>query len=79
MKPMRDFTHGELAWKPWVTPLDITAATQEQLSALKITPSNRAVGAYSLVLAHDPEALNARSPLYNGIMFGAKACNRGFH
>jgi uncharacterized peroxidase-related enzyme len=76
MKPMRDFTHGELAWKPWVAPLDITAATQEQLSALKITPSNRAVGAYSLVLAHDPEALNERSPLYNGIMFGAKGLPR---
>ncbi|HMK78047.1 MAG TPA: peroxidase-related enzyme [Xanthobacteraceae bacterium] len=76
MKPMRDFIHGELAWKPWVTPLDITAATQEQLAALKVTPSNRAVGAYSLVLAHDPEALNARSPLYNGIMFGAKGLPR---
>lgn len=76
MKPMRDFTHGELAWKPWVAPLDITAATQEQLSALKITPSNRAVGAYSLVLAHDPQALNERSPLYNGIMFGAKGLPR---
>ncbi len=76
MKPMRDFTHGELAWKPWVPPLDITAATQEQLSALKVTPSNRAIGAYSLVLAHDPEALNERSPLYNGIMFGAKGLPR---
>jgi uncharacterized peroxidase-related enzyme len=75
-KPMRDFTHGELQWKPWVPPLDITAATQEQLAALKITPSNRAVGAYSLVLAHDPGALNERSPLYNGIMFGAKGLPR---
>ena len=76
MKPMRDFTQGELDWRPWVAPLDITAATQEQLAALKITPSNRAVGAYSLVLAHDPEALAERSPLYNGIMFGAKGLPR---
>ena len=76
MKRMRDFNHGELAWKPWVAPLDITTARPEQLSALKITPSNRAVGAYSLVLAHDPEALNERSPLYNGIMFGAKGLPR---
>ena len=75
-KPMRDFTNGELQWKPWVAPLDITTATQEQLSALKITPSNRVVGAYSLVLAHDPEALNERSPLYNGIMFGTKGLAR---
>src|SRR6185295_4368442 len=44
--------------------------------ALKITPSSRPVGAYSLVLAHDPEALNERSPLYNAIMFGARGLPR---
>jgi uncharacterized peroxidase-related enzyme len=75
-KPMRDFTHGELEWKPWVPPLDLNAATEEQLVALKVTPSNRAVGAYSLVLAHDPQALSERSPLYNGIMFGQKGLPR---
>jgi uncharacterized peroxidase-related enzyme len=74
--PMRDFTHGELEWRPWVAPLDLNMATEAQLVALKITPSNRAVGAYSLVLAHDPEALSERSPLYNGIMFGAKGLPR---
>ncbi len=75
-KPMRDFIHGELQWEPWITPVDLDAATPEQLAALKVTPSNRAVGAYSLVLAHDPEALAERSPLYNGIMFGAKGLPR---
>jgi uncharacterized peroxidase-related enzyme len=75
-KRMRNFTEGELDWRPWVAPLDITTATQEQLIALKITPSNRAVGAYSLVLAHDPEALEQRSPLYNAIMFGQKGLPR---
>jgi uncharacterized peroxidase-related enzyme len=73
---MRDFTQGELDWRPWVAPLDLNVATEQQLIALKITPSNRAVGAYSLVLAHDPEALSARSPLYNAIMFGAKGLPR---
>ena len=73
---MRDFTTRELEWRPWVTPVDLDAATQAQLTALKVTPSNRAVGAYSLVLAHDPEALSERSPLYNGIMFGAKGLPR---
>jgi uncharacterized peroxidase-related enzyme len=76
MKPMRDFIQGELDWRPWVAPLDLNAATEEQLIALKVTPSNRAVGAYSLVLAHDPEALAERSPLYNAIMFGAKGLPR---
>jgi uncharacterized peroxidase-related enzyme len=75
-KPMRDFTHGELNWRPWITPVDLDTATPEQLTALKVTPSNRAVGAYSLVLAHDPQALSERSPLYNGIMFGQKGLPR---
>jgi uncharacterized peroxidase-related enzyme len=75
-RPMRNFTHGELDWQPWLTPVDLDAATEAQRAALKITPSNRAVGAYSLVLAHDPEALEQRSPLYNAIMFGAKGLAR---
>jgi len=76
MKPMRDFTHGELEWRPWIAPLDLNQATEAQLIALRVTPSNRAVGAYSLVLAHYPEALSERSPLYNAIMFGAKGLPR---
>jgi uncharacterized peroxidase-related enzyme len=75
-KTMRDFTKGELEWAPWIEPLDLDAATEAQRTALKITPSNRAVGAYSLVLAHDPESLSERSPLYNGIMFGARGLPR---
>jgi uncharacterized peroxidase-related enzyme len=73
---MRDFIHGELDWQPWITPVDLDTATATQRAALKVTPSNRAVGAYSLVLAHDPEALAERSPLYNGVMFGAKGLPR---
>jgi len=75
-RPMRDFTQGELDWRPWLTPVDLDAASDAQRAALKITPSNRTVGAYSLVLAHDPEALEQRSPLYNAIMFGAKGLPR---
>jgi uncharacterized peroxidase-related enzyme len=75
-RAMREFTRGELDWRPWVAPLDLNTANEAQLVALKVTPSNRAVGAYSLVLAHDPEALSERSPLYNGIMFGAKGLPR---
>ena len=73
---MRDFTTGELEWQPWIEPLDLSVATAEQRDALKITPSSRPVGAYSLVLAHDPEALNERSPLYNAIMFGPRGLPR---
>src|SRR5437764_12511288 len=76
MKPMRDFTHGELDWRPWLAPLDLNIATEQQLISLKVTPSNRTVGAYSLVLAHDPQALEQRSPLYNAIMFGPRGLPR---
>ena len=75
-KGMRDFTQGELEWQPWIEPLDLAAAIPAQRDALKITPSSRPVGAYSLVLAHDPEALDQRSPLYNAIMFGARGLPR---
>jgi len=75
-KPMLNFTHGELEWAPWITPVDAGAATEEQRQALKITPSSRPVGAYSLVLAHDPGSLAERSPLYNAIMFGARGLPR---
>jgi uncharacterized peroxidase-related enzyme len=75
-KPMLDFTRGELAWTPWITPVDVEAATEEQRQALKITPSSRPVGAYALVLAHDPGSLAERSPLYNAIMFGARGLPR---
>ena len=75
-KPMRDFTEGELEWKPWLTPVDLDSATPAQREALKITPSNRAVGAYALVLANDPDTVKERSPLYNAIMFGPKGLPR---
>ena len=75
-RPMRDFTRGELEWVPWLEPVALETATPEQRDALKITPSNRAVGAYALVLAHDPEALAHRSPLYNAIMFGPRGLPR---
>src|SRR5437773_2572704 len=73
---VRNFTFDEVEWSPWLRPVDLDAATQEQRDALKITPSNRGVSPYSLVLAHDPEALNHRSPLYNAIMFGARGLSR---
>ena len=75
-KPMRDFTKGELEWQPWLEPLNLDNANAEQRDALKITPSNRAVGAYALVLAHDPESVRERSPLYNAVMFGPRGLPR---
>lgn len=64
-----DFTAEVPVWRPYVTPLSLENATPEQRDALKITPSNTKVSDYVLVLAHDPESLAARTPLFNAIMY----------
>ncbi len=51
-------------------------ATPAQLDALKETPSNTKVSDYVLVLAHDPETLGQRTPLFNGIMYGRGGLSR---
>jgi uncharacterized peroxidase-related enzyme len=65
---VHEFTVDVLDWSPYVTPIDLDAASPEQRKALKITPSNTRISAYVLVLAHDPESLDSRSPLFNLIM-----------
>ena len=66
---IRDFTTTVPFWRPYVTPIALADATPEQLEALKVTPSNTKVSEYVLVLAHDPESLQHRTPLFNGIMY----------
>jgi len=63
-----DFTIDALGWKPWITPVDYDAATPDQIKALSGLPSKLRTLPYSLVLAHDPEALAERVPLFNTIM-----------
>jgi uncharacterized peroxidase-related enzyme len=66
---VRKFTTRVPKWRPHVTPVDLETATPEQREALKETPSGTKISDYVLVLAHDPEALAARTPLFNGIMY----------
>ena len=63
-------------WQPRVTPVELETATEEQLEAMKVTVSNTGIGAYTLVLAHDPETLNERTPLFNGIMYSRGGLSR---
>ncbi|MCR4524568.1 MULTISPECIES: peroxidase-related enzyme [Bosea] len=70
------FTRNVPDWQPRVTPVDLAKASPEQLDALKVTPSNTKVSDYVLVLAHDPETLNVRSPLFNGIMYDPGGLSR---
>jgi len=76
MSAIKDWTLDELDWAPWLAPVALETASDAQREALKITPSNKGVSDYSLTLAHDPEALEHRSPLYNAIMFGPKGMPR---
>ncbi|MBP2231929.1 putative peroxidase-related enzyme [Azospirillum agricola] len=70
------FTADILDWTPWIPPLVLEQASPEQLEALAVTPSNTAIGAYSLVLAHEPESLLHRTPLFNGIMYAPRGLPR---
>ena len=68
-EPITEFTTVIPFWKPRVTPVELDGASEEQLDAMKVTPSDTGVGEYVLVLAHDPKSLKERTPLFNGIMY----------
>ena len=74
--PITDFTTVVPYWKPRVTPVELEKASQEQLDAMKVTPSDTGVGEYVLVLAHDPKTLKERTPLFNGIMYSHGGLSR---
>ena len=67
-EPILEFTTTVPFWSPRVTPVNLDNATEEQLDAMKVTPSDTGVSEYVLVLAHDPKTLKERTPLFNGIM-----------
>jgi uncharacterized peroxidase-related enzyme len=69
-EPVHSFTAKIPTWSPYVTPVELATATAEQLAAMKVTPSNKGISPYVLTLAHDPESLEVRSPLFNLIMYG---------
>lgn len=73
---IRKFTRTVPRWQPRVAPVRLDEASDKQLDALKVTPSNTKVSDYVLVLAHDPESLNARSPLFNAVMYGSDGLDR---
>lgn len=70
------FTRTVPHWRPRVEPVRLADATEGQRDALQITPSNTKVSDYVLVLAHDPETLAVRSPLFNAIMYDKGGLSR---
>lgn len=73
---IHDFTTTVPFWKPRITPIKLDEATDEQLGALKVTPSNTKVSEYVLVLARDAETLRERTPLFNAIMYNRGGMSR---
>ncbi len=73
---VHEFTATVPEWRPYVTPVKLEEASEAQLAAMKVTPSNKKVSDYVLTLAHDPESLAHRSPLFNGIMYGRDGLSR---
>jgi uncharacterized peroxidase-related enzyme len=73
---VQDFTADPLVWRPYLEPVVLEAATPAQREALKETPSSTKISDYVLVLAHDPESLGQRTPLFNGIMYGRGGLSR---
>lgn len=76
-RSLTDFTLDPVGWRPYVQPVSLDAATDAQKDALKVTPSNRKISDYVLVLAHDPEMLAERTPLFNDIMYAPGGLSRG--
>ena len=75
-EPVNEFTAVVPVWQPRVKPLELEKATDEQLEAMKVTVSDTKIGAYTLVLALDPETLQQRTPLFNGIMYSRGGLSR---
>ena len=75
-EPVTEFTTAIPFWRPRVNPVELDEATEEQLDAMKVTPSDTGVSEYVLVLAHDPKTLKERTPLFNGIMYSRGGLSR---
>ncbi|HKL68392.1 peroxidase-related enzyme [Salibaculum sp.] len=75
-KVIKKFSRNVPHWQPRVAPVDLQEASEDQLDALKVTPSNTKVSEYVLTLAHDVESLKVRTPLFNAIMYDRGGMSR---
>lgn len=69
---VQEFTTQIPRWSPHVRPISQDDATPLQQKSLEVTPSGGPISDYVLVLAHDPETLIHRNPLFNEIMAGSE-------
>ena len=74
---VHEFTATVPRWSPYVTPVELDKATPEQRDAMQITPSSKGISPYVLTLAHDPESLKVRSPLFSTMRSGRGGLSSG--
>jgi CMD domain protein len=72
----RQFTLDALDWSPWLPPVAPAAATPEQDEVVRKTTPAGWGSAYFALLAHDVEALRARTSLFQAIMYGPGGLKR---
>ena len=72
----RAFTTDVLDWTAWIAPVDIPAASAEQLTVLEESGPHARNSQYYHLLLHDAPALRERSLLFNAIMYGTKGLPR---
>lgn len=70
------FTMESLGWAAWLEPLDLAAATPEQLAVLEESTPTAKSSPYYLLLVQAVDALRERSRLYNAIMYGKRGLHR---
>lgn len=61
------FTQDELGWTPWLDPLQESALTERHWAGL--VDASRSKSPYFMVLAHDPEVLEARTKADKDIFY----------
>lgn len=76
MTQIPHITLKPLDWTPYLPPVEVADATEEQLKAMQVTPSAKKVSPYVRTLVHDPESYVARTVLFNAIMYAEGGLNR---
>jgi len=74
---IRRFTKVVPAWRPRLAPLEPETATEAQRAAMRLAAPRGRPSDYLRLLAHDPETLAVRGPLFHGVMYGAGGLDRG--
>lgn len=72
------FTMDELVWRSWSVPARLEDCTPAQVAVLEKSDPSAKTNEYYLTLIRDEAALDARSALFNAIMYSREGARRAF-